>query len=123
MRVSGMAPRSRSDAGAIQAQRVAAGAAEHAPAARAEALEERGVEQGENVVVRAAVQNVEAAVAEQGVVALGAEDHVIAGRARKRVVARAAELAHRAGEVAAEHDVALAGVVIPTRIGKRERRW
>ncbi len=47
------------DAGAIEAQRVAAGAAEHAPAAGAEALEERGVEQGEDVAVRAAVQHVE----------------------------------------------------------------
>ena len=102
------------DAGAIEAQRVAAGTADHAPAAGAEALEERGVEQGEEVVVGAAVQNVEAAVAEKGVVALGAEHHVVAGRAGKRVVAEAAELGHRAGEVAAEHDVALAGV----RIGR-----
>ena len=88
MRVSGMAPRSRLTPVPSRRSVSAAGAAEHAPAAGAEALEKRGVEQGEDVVVGAAVQNVEAAVAEQRVVALGAEDHVIAGRADQRVVAR-----------------------------------
>ena len=74
-------------AGAIETQGVAAGAAEDAPAAGAEAIEERRIEQDEVVIALAAVQNVDAALAEQDIVALGAEDHVVAGRARELVVA------------------------------------
>ena len=64
----------------------------------------------------AAVQKVAPAVADQGVVALGADEDLAGARTDEDVVAVVAEPVDRAGEVAAEHDVALAGVAV-RRIG------
>ena len=61
---SGSAPRSRSTPAPSRRSVSLPVPAEHAPSTGAEALEERGVEQCEQVVVRAAVQHVDAAVAE-----------------------------------------------------------
>ena len=80
-------------------------------------LPEADVADRQQIVAGGAVQEVAPAVADQGVVTLGADEDLAGARTDEDVVALVAEAVDRAGEIAAEHDVALTGIASPPRIG------